>query len=245
MDGFPENWMPPRELAGGLPRKKHLTPRGVFAFIFALALTPGAVFAFTAFHMAQRQSGDTNDNLRLHGQDATARIIRLWHTKGRGSSEVVTYVFSAGGKRVQGDCDVPLRVWDSMRIGADLPVRYVPSDPAVNHPSAWEESTVPMWVAIGLPSIPAAISLCLLIVVMRRGQLAAYGVPAPGIVSLSYQMKTGWGVRYRFRTAEGAVVSGRDQSDRGYEAGAHVCVLYMPRHPNRNSLYPLTLYRVE
>jgi hypothetical protein len=157
---------------------------------------------------------------------------------------MVAYVFSAGGARVHGECEVPLRVWAGLRTGADLAVRYLPSDPAVNHPGAWEEDTTPMWVAIGLPALPAAIGIFLLIMVVRRGQVAAYGLPAPGTVTMCDSLKTGWAVKYRFRTKDGAAIGGRDQADRPYETGAAVCVLYMPRNPARNSLYPLTWYRL-
>jgi hypothetical protein len=81
----------------------------------------------------------------------------LWPTEGKGATDMVAYSFSAGTARAQGDCEVPLRLWAGLHNGADLPVRYLPSDPAVNHPAAWEQDTVPMWVAIGLPARPAAI----------------------------------------------------------------------------------------
>jgi hypothetical protein len=51
-------------------------------------------------------------------------------------------------------------------------------------------------------------------------------------------------VKYRFRTKDGAAIDGRDQADQPYRTGAADWVLYMPRNPGRNSLYPLTWYRL-
>jgi hypothetical protein len=238
------DWTPPQELMGALPRQKRLTKRGVFAFVLALVMMAGAILAFVGFRMAQSESNEFNRKMRAQGRAATAKILRLWRTEGKGATDMVTYAFSAGGARVQGDCEVPLHFWAGLHKGADLPVRYLPSDPAVNHPAAWEEDTVPMFVAVGLPALPAAIGLFLLIMVVRRGQIAAYGLPAPGTVAMCESLKTGWAVKYRFRTKEGAAIGGRDQSDQPYRTGAAVCVLYLPRNPARNSLYPLTWYRL-
>jgi hypothetical protein len=238
------DWTPPQELMGALPRKKRLTGRGVFAFVLALAMMAGALFTFVVFRMAQSQSNEINDKLRAQGREATAKVTRLWRTEGKGATDMVAYSFSAGAARVHGECEVPFRLWAGLRNGADLPVCYLPSDPAVNHPAAWEEDTTPMWVAIGLPALPVAIGLFLLIMLVRRGQVAAHGLPAPGTVTTCDSLKTGWAVKYRFRTKDGAAIGGRDQADRPYETGAAVCVLYMPRNPARNSLYPLTWYRL-
>ena len=151
------DWTPPQELMGALPRKTRLTGHGVFAFVLALAMMPGAIFTFVGFRMAQSESNELNEKLRTQGREATAKIVRLWRTEGRGATDMVAYAFSAGAARVHGECEVPLRLWAGLHNGADLPVRYLPSDPAVNHPAAWEEDTTPMWVAIGLPALPAAI----------------------------------------------------------------------------------------
>ena len=242
---FPENWTPPQELAGPLPRKKRLTGRGVFAYVFALAMMAGAVLTFAGFHMARSEADQFNQKLRAQGREATAKIVRLWRTQGKGATDMVTYLFWAGGARVQGDCEVPLHFWAGLHKGADLSVRFLPSDPAVNHPAAWEEDTTPIWVAVGLPALPAAIGILLLIMVVRRGQVAAYGLPVPGTVTVCDSLKTGWAVKYRFRTKDGAVTGGYDQSNQEYRAGAAVCVLYLPRNPARNSLYPLAWYRLK
>jgi hypothetical protein len=238
------DWTPPRELRGALPRKKRLTRRGWFALAVAAAMIPGAIFTFVVFRMAQSESSQYNRRLRAQGREATAKVTRLWRTGGKGATDMVAYSFSAGAARVHGECEVPFRLWAGLRNGDDLPVRYLPSDPAVNHPAAWEEDTTPMWVALGLPALPAAIGLFLLIMLVRRGQVAACGLPAPGTVTMCDSLKTGYAVKYRFRTKDGSTIGGRDQSDRPWSAGAAVCVLYMPQNPARNSLYPLTWYRL-
>jgi len=238
------DWTPPQELAGALPRKKRLTGRGVFALVFALVSIVVAIIGFVGFRMAQSDSNEFNQKMRAQGREATATVTRLWRTGGKGATDMVAYSFSAGAARVHGECEVPLRLWAGLHNGADLPVRYLPSEPAVNHPAAWEEDTGEMWVFIGLTALPAAASLLLLVVVLRRGQIAAYGLPAPGTVTACNSLKTGWTVKYRFRTKDGAEIGGLSGADQPYRTGAAVCVLYLPRNPARNSLYPLTWYRL-
>ena len=105
------DWTPPQELAGALPRKKRLTGRGVFALVLALVMMPGAIFTFVGFRMAQTEANEFNRKMRAQGREATAKIVRLWRTEGKGVTDMVTYSFSAGGARVQGDCEVPLHFW--------------------------------------------------------------------------------------------------------------------------------------
>ncbi|HUB79692.1 MAG TPA: DUF3592 domain-containing protein [Bryobacteraceae bacterium] len=241
---FPENWAPPRELAGPPPRKTRLTGFGRFANVLALALLPLAIFTGFAFHMARRQTNETNEKLRLDGRGATARIVRLWHTSGRNSTDVVTYVFSAGNARVESDCAVPVRAWDHLRIGGDLPVRYLPARPSVNLPVGWEEDPVPLWLALGVPGLCAAISFYLFFMIRSRGEIASRGVPAPGVITRCIEVKTGWSVQYRFRAADGTVLGGSDQTNRPCRESDAVCVLYLPGNPRRNSLYPCAWHRI-
>ena len=143
--------------------------RGRVANVIAVALLLGAIFTGVAFQLARKQSDDTNQRLRQEGRDATARIVRLWRTSGKNSTDMVTYVFSAGKARVESDCGVPLDALTQLRVGGDLAVRYIPADPSVNRPVGWEDSRVPLWLATGLPGLCAAISLFLFYVGIRRG----------------------------------------------------------------------------
>ena len=113
------DWTPPQELMGALPRQKRLTKRGVFAFVLALVMMAGAILAFVGFRMAQSESNEFNRKMRAQGRAATAKILRLWRTEGKGATDMVTYAFSAGGARVQGDCEVPLHFWAGLHKGAD------------------------------------------------------------------------------------------------------------------------------
>jgi hypothetical protein len=165
--------------------------------------------------------------LRAQGREATAKIVRLWRTQGKGATDMVTCVFSAGSARVQGDCEVPCRFWAGLHKGADRPFRYLSSDPAVNHPAAWDENTEPMFMAIG----PAGASRGGQPLSADRGRAARTScglrTVRASIVDMYYRLKTGRAVK----------PAPNEEWDGDHAA---VCVLYTPQNPARDSLYPLT-----
>jgi hypothetical protein len=49
----------------------------------------------------------------------------------------VDYTFNVNGRTFSGKAPVPARVERNLYESGPLMVRYLPSDPAVNHPAAW------------------------------------------------------------------------------------------------------------
>jgi len=43
--------------------------------------------------------------------------------------------------------NVPLRIWKTLQKNRKLRVRFVPSNPEVNHPNDWEKWPLSIWVA--------------------------------------------------------------------------------------------------
>jgi hypothetical protein len=240
---FPENWAPPRELTRALPRETQLTGRGKFMTIMAWMLLIAAIPLYVWMHNQEAQTKAHSELLRTQGQEATGEIMRLWR-RDRGRVPMVGYAFTANGVRLAGEASVPSAMWPSIQKAGFLPVRYVPSNPAINHPAAWEASTPPDWMAFLVPAMLVAGGGLLLWKIHRQSQLAAEGTPAAGVVTRCFRVKSGWMVRYQFRLKDGTVASGRDQIYRKLEAGAPVCVLYRSENPRRNQLYPTCMYRV-
>ena len=78
----------------------------------------------------------------------------------------------------------------------------------------------------------------------RQARIAAEGVPVPGFITTCFRVKSGWVVRYQFRTKDGESARGSGQAASRLEAGTAVCVLYLPQNPNKNQMCPTNLYRV-
>jgi hypothetical protein len=240
---FPENWKSPPELARALPRDVRLTGRGIFSAVIAVVLLVGAVPLFLFLRGQDQQRVERTRLLRTEGQAAEGEIVRLWH-EGKYATPMVRYAFTAGGLRIQGQSSVPKDRWDRIRIAGFLPVRYLPSNPKINHPAAWDEPSDPAWLALLCPLILAGCGLGVLWNLRRQAGVVAEGQPAPGSVTACYRIRGGWVIRYRFRTKEGAVAKGSSRGRR-QEIGATVCVLYLRDNPGRSLMYPGCLYRVD
>jgi hypothetical protein len=186
---------------------------------------------------------EQNDILRTQGVETKGEIARLW-TRDRGRVPMVGYAFTANGVRLTGEASVPSNLWAGIQKAGFLPVRYVPSNPAINHPAAWEANTDPVWMPIVFPAMLAVGGAFLLWKLHRQSEIVAEGVPAPGTVTRCIRLKNGWIVRYQFGLKNGTVVNGRDRTHKKVEAGTPVCVLYRADNPARNLLYPGCTHRV-
>jgi hypothetical protein len=240
---FPTNWSPPPELRRAIPREKHLSGRAKLKVILGGVFLIAAVVMGFWLHNEGAQDTAQTQLLRTQGQEANGEITKLWH-RDRGRGNMVSYAFTANGVRIRGEASVPKERWASIQKAGFLPVRFLPSNPAINHPAAWDETSVPDWFPILVPSMWAVGSLILLISLLRQGKVAAEGVPVAGVVTKCFRIKGGWATRYQFRANDGTVVNGRDRVYSRLEPGATVCVMYLPENPRRNYLYPMSLYRI-
>jgi len=241
---FPENWNAPQELRQALPRETHISGQGMVTVVLWLVLLAAAVFLYFVFHHEAASRQAQNDQLRTEGREASGEIARLWRTGGKSSENMVEYFFTADGVRIRGETSVPGRYWAGIQKAGFLPIRYLPSNPAINHPAAWGWPVTPLWAQLLGPGLIVAVSLLFPSRLWRQAKLAAEGVAAAGVVTRCSATRRGWWTRYQFRTKDGALVAGGYKSGRRFAPGATVCVLYLADHPRRNSIYPLALYRV-
>jgi hypothetical protein len=239
---IPEDWTAPRELTRALPRETQLTARGRFMLVMGWMFLVATIPLYVWMHNDVVRTTGRNELLRTQGQEANGEIARLW-TEGRGHTPMVRYAFTANGVLVRGEAAAPSSQWASLQKAGFLPVRYLPSNPSINHPAAWEASTN-IWLPLIAPAILAVGAAVMFWKLRRQNQLAAEGVPAPGVVTRCIRVKNGWMVRYQFRMKDGTLARGRDQIYRRQEPGTPVCVLYRAENPGRNQLYPVCSYRV-
>ena len=240
---IPENWKAPRELNRAVPRETTLTARGrmmqVMGCIFLIAGIPLYVW----LHNDTVRTDTQNEVLRSQGVQAEGEITRLW-TRDRGREHMVAYAFTANGLRLHGESQVPSNRWDGMQKAGFLPVRYLPTNPAVNHPAAWEAPSTPVWAPFLFVGFLGAAGVFLLWILRRQKQLAAEGTPAPGVVTRCVRIKNGWVVRYRYRAKDGTELNGRDRAPARLDPGTPVCILYGPENPRHSALYPGCTCRV-
>jgi hypothetical protein len=181
--------------------------------------------------------------LRHGGAEVLAEITYL-DRPGRGG-DIVRYTFTANGEIASGEAGVPLQLVKSLRESNSLTVRYLPSDPAINHPAAWEWSFLSNSVGIIFLMILVSIFGLFRIILYRRRQLLAWGKPVLGVVTECVSAKSSFSLKYNFRTESGVSFKGGGDTTTRQEIGASIWILYLPQNPARNQPYPFSDYCVE
>lgn len=223
----------PNELTGPLPRKTCLAQKGIqLAVVLAVVLVAAVAQAFWAglhaTHLLQTKSA-----LRQTNREVIGKIDR--QTK----SEYF-YSFLAEGREFTDDASIQFQ---TLGVSDPLPIRYLPSNPSINHPAAWEEPTVLAWIPFLYQMILVPALLVILVTMSNARRLVTVGRPAVAVVTdCSYHQKGGFQVKYEFLTEDGKVIKGNSSSDDEQKIGASVCVLYMPRNPRRNQAYDSLSY---
>jgi hypothetical protein len=156
----------------------------------------------------------------------------------------VQYTFPVDGTFYTGKDMVPDRLSSTFQVHHFLEIRYLPGNPDVNHPAAWEETTSSSFTPFILPAIPAFVAILLLIQFPAQRQLLAEGKLASAVVTKCSRGRNCFGLEYEFHTNDGVAASGNSVSDTPVELGAKVRILYLPQNPRRNQTYPLNYYTV-
>lgn len=234
------------ELTGPTPRKavlKENTRRNAFLFplVFMIVLIITILVARKTIPQIR-----TRIALRSNTRLAIAQITSL-HSGGRGV-EIVEYTFNAAGKQTTGNASVPYYLFDTLRQSRQIIVRYRPSDPAINHPDAWEWSPGAegffgllglgcFWIA-GIAGAIYPIHL------LRLRTIILYGSPAIATILSSSRDRRVFSYRYTFRSADGIERTGKGSTTREIGIGESSWLLYLPKNPSRSCLYPSTEFEV-
>jgi hypothetical protein len=207
----------PIELTGQLPRRTRLEKPIQWAAILTIILGIAVAIILWAGRFAV-QLTETRTALRHESSEATGVVEELWKSASR-----------SGPK---------------LRVSDPLTIRYLPSNPAVNHPAAWEEPTVAAWLPFWIPTVLVLILVGMLIKMSIIRRLLTEGRPAVAVVTKCSRGGRGQiFVEYEFRTKEGRVMTGI-WNESLEKIGANFCVLYLPQNPRRNMRYPSSDYRV-
>jgi hypothetical protein len=234
--------MPP-ELAGPLPRRIRPSDSSRYGeIVIALMLGFTAILILWICKSAVQQM-QHRSTLRQAGVEVLGKITRIEPVAR--SMDIVSYSFVVKGWTFSGKAGVPARVERNLHESGPLMVRYLPSDPTINHPAAWEWPLSSFLLGI----IPLLISTSLLILfpvlAYRKRQLLALGKPAVAVVTGCAPGKASFSLKYEFSTETGNPQKGRGWSGIRREIGARIWILYLPQNPGRNLPYPLPDCRVE
>jgi len=230
----------PSELTGPLPRRVCATRLGFWmatgtTLLLAFSLAGTLWFGDNAVQQMQNWEALRRDGIE---------IVGMVTGKETGKSRMVYYAFTVNGISFTGKARVPEQVFESLQDSDPLPIRYVPANPAVNHPADWESAPLDSaWFIAPFPLVLFAIIFLISLRMERR--LVADGVPAVGVITkYGHSYSSGYFANYEFRTEDGKVMTKRVGVPGPLEIGSNIRVLYLRQNPRRNQPYPSPNYRV-
>src|SRR5262249_10807006 len=151
LEQIPRDWKPPARLGYSTMRPVRLTKSGVAMTVFAVVLVSGGLILGGVLLGQSRRQEETRRLLRKQGVPATAVVERVWRTGGEDNKHRARYVLTVSGVQYRSSLNVPRGIWRTLGPGMILPVRYLPSNPAISHPEAWEASVTPWALALLIP----------------------------------------------------------------------------------------------
>jgi len=242
-----ESWEPPPELAGPTPRRIQWRVVG----IVNIALIVVLFFIGFGILGATLRSADEGKRLKEEGRITDATVTRTWsESGGRSMNYKVAYEFSVEGKTQTGESGIAQRRWKELHVGSHTPVKYVPGQPDYNQLSLAYVTPTSYWVPLAV-FVLWIFMLALAIPPVRKERfLLKYGQAAPGMITSTKATsggrtpKYGYIIKYEFQLSDGTIVNGKTRRDVARNRD-EVTVLYDPKHPRRNDIYPTKMARIK
>ena len=165
---------------------------------------------------------------------------------GRYTPMSVNYNFAVNGETYIGKALEPENPGPGTRLdkGEKILVRFLPSDPSINHPDAWEWSANIGWWFVAWVVFNWSVGSFALAFLLRDRRLARTGRVAAATVIGCRPDDRRFRVEYEFRAGNGDLINGHSDRADEYGVGAIVWILYLPSRPTRNDMYPLPLFHV-
>lgn len=239
---IPDDWRPPHELNRSRPRDVEITGSGrVVAFIAAMMLFGAIALPALMITIDRRMMADAAA-LRDHGREVQAEVVHLRRAN-KDRDGYVEYRYTVDGATQDAERRVPPGVWQTLRLGGTLEIRYLPEKPAVSLPRDWSQSPLPTAIPVVMGILFVGIALVFVGLLRTERQLVVDGLATPGIVTSFRRVGRTFAFTYQFQTPDGHLHT-RDW--RGYQilaVGDVICVLYRQDAPQRSCPYPGKLYR--
>jgi hypothetical protein len=239
-----EGWTPPEGLNRSWPRPVGLTGRGIVMYVLSAVFLAGGVIAGVAMASEGRRQQTEARRMSAEGQETGGVVTRLWRSGDKSDDHRVAYRFTLDGRDRTGQATIGSGYWKSLRTGQPIAIRYLPSAPAHNYPSASPPSPMPAWLPFLLGGIFAVCGLLMPFQVRRQRHLLEDGRPAPAVVTRMRRRRSQHGsqnlVYYQFALPDGSVCQGRSNVEgKSFPEGSVICILYDPDNPRRSAPYPL------
>lgn len=230
----------PPELNGPIPRKVIATRKGMWtlavtAIIFVLASVPTVWMGVLGVNEFQDLTEFERGSIQVDGIVTETRV---------GKPPTVDYSFMVDGKSFSGESHPPQKIFQNLHDSDTLSIRYLPANPAVNHPTKWNDG--PRDFITFLLPLPFALAgfIYLVSLIMERS-LIANGVPAAAVVIQNRDSGRGGPVaKYEFRTESGTTMKKKVGVPRSLAIGSSLWIVYLPQHPWRSQPYPSPYFRV-
>jgi hypothetical protein len=237
----------PSELAGPTPRKVQLSfseGDGRYLLLIVLVFFVGGLIFLVWKAYDDIQQFQQRALLRGDAREVVGEVTGF--SFGRYSPTSVNYRFTVNGVTYSGEALEPANPGrGTSRDKADkILIRFLPSNPAINHPDAWEWSAAIGWYFVVGEVFFTSMGGLALAVLLRDRRLAREGKVAAGIVTGCARDDRWFRVDYEFRTEGGVLMKGHNDFKDEYGAGARIWILYLPQKPRRNHNYPLSFYTV-
>jgi hypothetical protein len=240
------NWKAPSAVAGSGPREVRLTAGGKALTLLSLLMLLGAATMFVFLSRQGQREAAERAALDVGSVETQATVTRHWRTGGKSDTPKVAYEFEYQGRKYHGSSSAPRAQWRDLTVGSPIGVRFLPTNPELNHPSGWTIHVIAPWMPPLMSSIFAITALLPLWITRRDSRLLRDGRAAPARVTGARRTKGGYAVLYEFRLPDGSVRRGRSGPTRKPpDTGDVITILYDPESPRRNAAYPLRLARVE
>jgi hypothetical protein len=240
-------WKAPESLGYSSMRPVRLAKCGIAMAAAAVTLAIGGLVLGTVLMKQSTREEKEARLLSAEGTSAQATVVRVWRSGGESDSPRVRYTFTVDGREFTTSHRVPRKIWNTLKEGDAIEIRYAPADPSINHPVAWTGRVTPLFLALLMPLMFLGFAWGFVWLIRRQWNLLAEGRPAPAIVTSVKRTDKAVLVRYEFPLLNGAIQKGKTNTSRKAIPGIGdvVCVLYDPDNPRRNALYPLQFVRME
>lgn len=232
----------PAELLGRTPRTVALAGSdswcGLFVAILACAL---GIYGLASYCLECVEQYPQRAALRAQAKETDGEICNIVTTRHAGT--YVEYVFVVNGMRYRGEARIA-HTGETFDRFSKIVLRYVPANPVISHPAAWEWSALMDINLALLATCFFAVGCAILIYLLRERGLLRTGIAAKGVVTRCERHKRIYRVSYEFHTHNGDQIDGTSDSEDEYELGTGLWLVYSPKSPKRNRSYPMVNFRV-
>jgi hypothetical protein len=230
----------PRELSlheinAGIPGKVRPTDGMQKALWLGLFVLGVLATLMAGYVHSKIQEALHREALSRVGRDAPARVTKIRPSR---HGSWVYYAFRFGGAVYQGKVNSDDMVWDA-HVGELIPIRFLPSDPSVNHPTPW---VLWVWsdfvfVAFMLFSFGVAANAAVWVYGERR--LARIGWVTEGKVIACAPNGSRFRVDYEIFDEHNTLFDGANENSDEYKTDSSIRVIYLRKNPKRNDTYPM------